>query len=114
MLKKENRLRKDREYRKIFKSTKPVYLSNLVFRVAKTNGEVSRFGFVISNKTEKLAVRRNGLRRQLRRIIEEMLPQIKPGCDVAITVKQNFPYPYQQEEIRKQIVVGLMREGLIL
>lgn len=50
----------------------------------------SRFAFIVSAKTEKSAVKRNKARRQLREIIREQLSCVKPGLDVAITIKKPF------------------------
>lgn len=73
----------------------------------------SRFGFVISNKISKLATRRNVLKRQLRAIIEQELPNIKAGYDAVIMVKLDFKYPYKQDEIREQVTDGIRKAGLI-
>ena len=74
--------------------------------------EASRFGFVISNKISKLATRRNALKRQLRTIIEQELPNIKTGFDVVIMVKLDFKYPYEQKAIKEQVEVGLKKMDL--
>lgn len=134
MLPKQNRLRTNKDFQKVFKSSKPIYTENLIFRVAKneskkykvesiksdqihqsTNqpGNQSRFGFVVSNKIDKRASRRNALRRRLRAVVQELMPQIKSGNDVAILVKKDFPLPYSYEEIKKQVEEGLRKAGLL-
>ncbi len=72
----------------------------------------SRFGFVISNKISKLATKRNALKRQLRAIIEQEMPNVKAGYDVVIMVKLDFKYPCKQDEIREQVKVGLKKMDL--
>ncbi|MFA7244265.1 MAG: ribonuclease P protein component [Patescibacteria group bacterium] len=112
MLPKQNRLRTNKDFQKIFKSSKPIYTENLVFRVAKGRDK-SRFGFVVSNKIDKRASRRNALRRRLRAIVQETWPQINQGFDVAIMVKQDFPLPYNYGKIKLQIIEGLKRANVI-
>lgn len=143
MLPKQNRLRTNKDFQKVFKSSKPIYTENLIFRVAKNEskkhkaesiksksrnnrtieqsnpsaalgvGNQSRFGFVVSNKIDKRASRRNALRRRLRAVVQELMPQIKSGNDVAILVKKDFPLPYSYEEIKKQVEEGLRKAGLL-
>ena len=131
MLKQENRLQKEKNFGKVFKGSRPIHTENLVLRIAKQWGVGStvkgggsaestpytlhptRFGFVISNKISKLATRRNALKRQLRAIIEQELPNIKTGYDVVIMVKLDFKYPYQQKAIKDQVEKGLKIAGLL-
>jgi len=136
MLEKKYRISKDKEYKKIFRKSKKFDTENLVFRVAKRNvtstdlshrkntedsnklkpnayGLNSRFGFVVSNKIDKRAARRNGLKRRLRAVIGENLDTIKPGFDVVIMVKKQPKYPYKYEEIKSEVLEGIRRCGLI-
>lgn len=113
MLPQENRVRKNKEFEQVFKKTKPVFTKNLTFRsVLRRNGE-TRFGFVISNKISKLATRRNSLKRQLRTISQSLISEIESGYDVVVVVKEDFSYPYKQEEIRKQVEEGFRKSGII-
>ena len=120
MLKKENRLSSDKDFQRVFKGSRPIHMQNLTFCVAKQNSRTqelknsrTRFGFVISNKISKLATRRNALKRQLRAIIEKSISSIQPGYNIVIMVKQDFPWPYEQENIGHQVVEGLKRAGLL-
>lgn len=56
------------------------------FKVIRTGSDLSRFGFVVSNKVSKKAVLRNKIRRRLRTSIGRRLGDIKPGYDVAVLV----------------------------
>lgn len=116
MLKKENRLQKEKEFSRVFKGSRPIYTENLVLRFVKQPQVLkpdTRFGFVISNKINKLATRRNALKRQLRAVIQDQLSNIKVGYNVVITVKSDFDYPYYQDSIRKQVEEGLKKAGLL-
>ena len=133
MLKKLNRITRDKDFKKIFKRSKKIDTKNLVIRIAKRNIEHnrhqsssqistnpkklpadsyqlprgSRFGFVVSNKINKRATRRNALKRRLRAAVREILPNIDPNIDVIVLVKKDFEYPYKYQAIKEQIQEGL-------
>lgn len=115
MLPKDNRIRKGGDFSRIFKNSKPVYCGNLVIRIARqgTAGSSPRFGFIVSNKIDKRAARRNKLKRYLRNAAKSALNNIKPDTDIIIIVKSNFPYPYDKIEIEKQFLEGLRRAGVL-
>ena len=127
MLKKLNRISKDKEYKKIFRKSKKFETENLVFRVVKRDSNAqgskklkpnaynltSRFGFIVSNKIDKRAARRNRLKRRLRAVVGESLDKIKPGFDVVILVKRQPKYPYKFEEIKEEVLMGMKKAELI-
>lgn len=113
MLPKKYRISKDKEYKKIFRRSKKVDTENFVFRVAKNNLNVSRFGFVVSNKIDKRATRRNGIKRRLRTVVGENLDKIKLGFDVVILVKRPLNYPYNYKDIREELLKGLCKTALM-
>jgi len=84
MLNKKFRLNKGNDFRKVFKS-RPVYEGGLSVRaISKDQGQETRFGFIVSNKVEKRATKRNKLKRQLRAIVAILMPQINKGSDLVI------------------------------
>lgn len=104
MLSKQNRLQKDKEFTKVFRTSRPVFTDNIAVRVMKRfDTKPSRFGFVISNKIDKRATRRNALKRRLRSATRELLPGLKSGFNVVILVKKNYPFPYQLNIIKKDL-----------
>lgn len=140
MLKKRNRITENREFLRIFKTVRPVHTEHLAFRMAKSYSNfktlnpkqipnsniknsknlqptnynlITRFGFVISNKIDKRAIRRNALKRRIRAVIEEKLTQISDGLDVVIQVKKPFDYPYDYKIIKDEVLSGLMRLGIV-
>lgn len=84
MLPLKNRLKKDKDFKEVFKRGKKLGLSFFVLSYAKTNLNESRFGFVVSNKVSKKAVVRQKIKRRLREVIRLLLDKIKPGYDVVI------------------------------
>lgn len=115
MLKKENRLQKEKDFNRIYKGGKPVYSKNLVLRVAfvRDANQDPRFGFIISNKLNKLATQRNALKRQLREIVQKAIPESKTGFNAVIMVKQDFEKPYDQKVIKEQVDELLQKASLI-
>lgn len=114
MLKKQHRIQKNIEFQKIFKKSKPVFAGNFAFHVAKSQSpDTIRFGFVISNKIDKRATRRNALKRQLRQIASGLISELKPGYDIVTVTKRGFNFPYEQEKIREQFVEGMRRAGVL-
>jgi len=115
MLPKQNRLQKEREFQRVFKSSRPINLEHFAIRVAKnlSKAENIRFGFIISNKIDKRSTRRNALKRQLREISRSLILQLKPGYDVVVIVKRNPVYPYDQEKNRMEYEEGLRKAGVI-
>lgn len=89
MLNKQNRVTKAKEFSTIFKRSKPIYTDNFVFRFLKINDSEApvRFGFVISNKIEKLATNRNLVKRRMRAAGRELISSVETGYDVVIVVK---------------------------
>jgi len=113
MLKEENRLTKKRDFDRNFKMSRPVYVGNLSIRASRQqNDGPNKIGFIISNKVDKRSTRRNALRRQLRQIFQSLLPEIKNGYNIVVMVKNNFDFPYKQEEIKKQVESGLKKSGI--
>jgi ribonuclease P protein component len=114
MLKKLRRLKKNRDFSRVFKRSKKVKTDNLLFNIAQVSPYCpSRFGFVVANSIDKRATRRNGIKRRMRAAIRELLPGIKNGYDVIISVKKPFDYPYKLLEIKNQIRRGLFDAGLL-
>lgn len=61
--------------------------AGLFLRVLFTGRPVSRFACVVSTKVAKNATVRNRQRRQASEIIRLMLPQLRPGYDVVVSLQ---------------------------
>ena len=86
MLPVKNRLKKEKDFEKVFKTGKGFKEKFLYLKIKKNNLGVSRFGFVISKKVSKKATSRNKLKRRLRELVKIKLPKIKKGIDGTIVV----------------------------
>lgn len=87
MLPRENRLKKKKDFERVFKKGRGFQEDFLFVKIAKNNLQNSRFGFVVSKNFSKKATVRNKVKRMLRETIAKNLPKIKKGFDAAIIVK---------------------------
>ena len=88
MLPKGNRIRKTREFERVFASKQsiPGRLLRLVY--TSNNLPITRYGIIISTKVSKKAVVRNKLRRRLQAIISRCIEQLLPPKDIVIICSQ--------------------------
>jgi ribonuclease P protein component len=90
MLPKNNRIRKKKDFEKIFKNSKNFKNSIFILKAVKNDLGLNRFGFVISQKVSKKAVVRNKVRRRLTEIMKIEInniflgTQIKNGVDLVL------------------------------
>jgi ribonuclease P protein component len=88
MLKKEHRIKKDKEFKKVMQAGRRFYgKSSLWFYLPKTG--LKKVGFIVSNKVSLKASRRNRIKRQLRGLIEENLTELPDG-DLVILIKKDY------------------------
>lgn len=85
MLKKANRLSKDREIKQVFTRGRSFFNSFLQVKHKKTS-LAPKWAFVISTKVSKSAVKRNRLKRILREWTQKKLESISGG-DYVLVVK---------------------------
>lgn len=111
MLALKNRLRKTKEFDQVFKGGQSYYSNYLGLKVKKNNLSFNRFGLIIGLKISKKAVVRNHLKRQVRAIIKEQTPLLKPGHDCVfiffpLILDKNF------NELREFIIQSFKKIGL--
>jgi len=84
MLARENRLKKDSDFRKVFKSGKVIRSDLFIMRFVENNIEKTRFGFIIGLKFSKKATLRNRAKRQISEALRPLVGQVKTGYDIVI------------------------------
>jgi len=87
MLPQKNRLKADRDFKKVFSEGKTSEGNLIKIRFLKNFKKYSRFGFIISNTFDSKAVSRNLIKRRLRAAVYFLLKNIKPGFDIIIWPK---------------------------
>jgi len=90
VLPKKYRLKKKKEFERVFKKGKAKKKDFLFIKFVKNDQNATRFGFVVSKKISKKAVVRNKVKRRLREAAREMLSEIKPGYDVVIVAQKGI------------------------
>ena len=79
MLKKANRINKDKEFDRAFKTGQPFYTKVFGIKAVDNGLEIIRLGILVSTKVSKKAVIRNKIKRQIKEIIQKEIPDLKPG-----------------------------------
>lgn len=87
MLHTQNRLRARRDFASVYSKGKAYHTPLLRVNVLSHPEMATRFGVVISNSVAKSAVVRNRKKRQVRAILQTLLPRVQPGHDVIIAFK---------------------------
>lgn len=99
MLKKINRLTKDKDFNNVFKNNNSSYDKIIGVKIVVNKLGYCRFGILVSNKVSKEAVERNRIKRKIREIIQPKLLLFKQGYDcVIITLPQILNKKYQEIE----------------
>lgn len=99
---------KTRDFRKVHARRQGFREGRLLLRVGERKSTASRLGVVVSKKVEKLAVRRNRMKRVLREAVREELRLVKGGQDLVLIVLPGFVLPSFQE-IKKTLRALLRR-----
>jgi len=86
MLKKINRLTKEKDFDNIFNNSSSSYDKIIGIKVVANKLDYCRFGIIVSNKISKKAVKRNEIKRNIRAIIQSKLLFFKLGYDCIIIV----------------------------
>jgi len=87
MLKKDFRLRKDKDVRRVLAKGKGFHGQFLGIKFLPNKLENNRFCLIISNKISKKSTKRNKIRRRLSEIVRLNLAKIKGNYDIVIIAK---------------------------
>lgn len=112
MLPAEYRLKLERDIKTLMACGKSVFGLLVGMKFRKNALHVSRFAIVAGVKVSKKAVERNRLKRQMRAIVEEVLPGIAPGFDVILFAKKEA-LGKSFDELRAQILQSLKKARLL-
>ena len=104
MLPKDNRIQKKKDIERIFKEGTSFKEGLLVLKTAKSNLNVCRFGFIVSQKISKKANIRNKVKRRLREIIRLKMKLLKPGTDnLFIALPGIEKKEFKQQQIEEMV-----------
>lgn len=113
MLKKQFRLKKQRDFENVFQ--KGAYFSEnfLALKVVENNLKTSRFGFMVSKKISKKAVVRNRIKRLLRESVRLMQIEVKSGFDM-VFISRSGIVKKSLKEISGTVKKLLKKSGLLI
>ena len=112
MLKKENRLKKRKEFAYIYKNGSREYSTNLTMIKIKSKYQIPRIGISVSNKVGK-AVVRNKIKRRLRAILGGYINSLK-YCNIIFVAQPSITqldYIQIKEEVFKLLQKGKLYES---
>ena len=87
-LNKKNRLKKKRDFERVFKEGKAAKGNFIFVRYLKNDLDFSRFAFIVSSKVSRKAVVRNGIRRILSDISRAQLKELRPADIILVADKK--------------------------
>lgn len=112
MLSKKHRLAKKKDFQEVFKKGKFFAEGFITAKIKENKLDFSRFGFVVTLKVSKKAVKRNRIRRQLQEAAKSFLGKIKPGYDVVVIPKTDEKDKTYQE-IKDAFKKILQKAGIL-
>lgn len=101
MLPHTHRLVEDREYARVRRYGRDIRIRGARIRWAYARHRTTRVGVVISKKVEKRATRRNRIRRVIREGLRPLLPRLRSGVDMVISVSE--PIDVSSTEMRNEL-----------
>jgi ribonuclease P protein component len=112
MLAKENRIKKKKDFDKLFKKAKSIKTNNFILKILSNSLKKNRFGFIISQKVAKKAVKRNKIRRNLAVVAKKITNKIKSGTDIVVIALCGI-IEKKQDEIEAEIKKVLEKNKII-
>jgi len=108
---KRYRLRKNRDFQRVYRRAKPQSSRLMTMLVSRARGNELRIGFSVSKKVGK-AVVRNRVRRRLREATRLLLPYLKKGYHVVI-VARSTAVEAEYAQIAREVQNNFVRSGLM-
>ena len=84
MLRREYKLKRDNDFKKVFKQGKYFQEDFIKLKILKNKLADNRFAFIVGLKVSKKATRRNKIKRQLEEIIRLNLGKMEKGFDLVV------------------------------
>lgn len=103
MLPSSRTLKAETDFEKVKREGVPYQSNGFTLVIRKRNdGKLTRFGFIISNNVDKLAVHRNRVKRAMREACRQIMLNLEDGMDMLFIAKQPI-LSMTTEQIMKEI-----------
>jgi ribonuclease P protein component len=112
MLKKDFRVTKERDFKRIYQKGKFFSNGEFTIRFLPNRFSFPRFAVVILKKHIKKAVKRNKFRRQLQEIVRLSFEKVRPGFDIVVLSRKDLTV-FKYEDLEKSLL-GLLEKGNLL
>jgi len=112
MLPFKNRIKKKKDFEKVFQEGDSFLGHFFILKTKKNSLSHPRFAFVVSNKKERKAVRRNKIRRLFREAVRNYIPLLREDKDVIFIIKREARGK-EYEEIKEEVEKAFKRLKLI-
>ena len=113
MLSRKYKLKKDNDFKEVFKNGRYKEKDFIKIKFLKNNLEISRFSFIVGLKISKKAVQRNKIKRRLEEIIRLNFKQIITGFDIIIFINKEI-IEKEYIEIEENLIYLLKKSKLII
>jgi len=90
MLPLKNRLKRKKDFERVFEKGKGFRQDFLFLKIVENNKQNSRFAFSVGQKVSKKAVVRNRIKRILREATKARFPNVKPAIDGVMVALPGF------------------------
>lgn len=109
MLANINRLRKAGEIQKVFKFGKSIRSTNFSIRYNPNRVSNNRFAVVVGLKADKLATRRNAIKRLVREVIRLNIQSIPTSFDIVLTTHKLANWPIKLADVQPELTELLQK-----
>lgn len=113
MLSRKYKLKKDNDFKKVFKNGIYQQKDFIKIKFLKNNLEINRFSFIVGLKISKKAVQRNKIKRRLEEIIRLNFKQIITGFDIIVFVDKEI-LEKEYIKIEENLIYLLKKSKLII
>jgi ribonuclease P protein component len=107
-----DRLRKRSDFLRVKNAGKSWVSKSLILQIAENIGSERRFGITASKRTSPRAVDRNRIKRRLRAVIYEILPDAVSGMDYVL-IGRSATLTHSYEDLKKDLSWCLRKLGCL-
>ncbi|PIR58080.1 MAG: ribonuclease P protein component [Parcubacteria group bacterium CG10_big_fil_rev_8_21_14_0_10_38_31] len=111
MLPKKRRVDKN-SFKKLFKNGKTIKSEVFTLKIRYTGNSLNKFSVVVPISVEKMATKRNKLKRRGRSILVKNIDKIKNGIDVAVFIKKEAK-DLKFADFNRELTTLLEKSGLL-